>query len=49
MGCPIDMNVGVFWETSVGFVKSVDLQLFPKYNQSYANLNLKSRPRFDGP
>ena len=27
MGGPIDMNVGVFWETSVGFLKSVLLQL----------------------
>ena len=26
----IDMNVGVFWETSVGFLKSAVLQLFPK-------------------
>ena len=38
---PIDMNVGVFWETSVGFLKSVVLQLFPKYSQSYANLDVK--------
>ena len=27
MGGPIDMNIGVFWETSVGFLKSVVLQL----------------------
>ena len=33
----IDMNVGVFWETSVGFLKIVVVQLFPKYSQSYAN------------
>ena len=25
---PIDMDVGVIWETSVGFLKSVVLQLF---------------------
>ena len=43
MGDPIEMNVGVFWETSGGFLKSVVLQLFPKYNQSYVNLNVKSR------
>ena len=43
MGGPIEMNVGVFWETSGGFLKSVVLQLFPKYNQSYVNLNVKSR------
>ena len=42
-----DVNVGVFWEPSVGFLKSVVLQLFPKYNQSYANLNVKSRPKFN--
>ena len=30
MGGPIDMNVGVFWETSVGFLKSAVLQLLPK-------------------
>ena len=29
MGGAIDMDVGVFWETSVGFLKSVVLQLFP--------------------
>ena len=41
MGGPIDMNVGVFWETSVGFLKSVVLQLFPKYSQSNVNLSVK--------
>ena len=41
MGGPIDMNVGVFWETSVSFLKSVVLQLLPKYGQSYINLNIK--------
>ena len=35
MGGPIDIDVDVFWETSVGFLKSVVLQLFPKYIQSY--------------
>ena len=43
----IDMNVDVFWETSVGFLKSQVLQLFPKYSQSYANLNVKSRAKFN--
>ena len=47
MGKPIDMNVGVFWETSVGFLKSVVLQLFPKYSQSNVNLNVKSRSKFN--
>ena len=47
MGSPIDMNVDVFWETSVGFLKSVVLQLFPKYSQSYVNLNVKSRAKFN--
>ena len=42
-GSPIDMNVDVFLETSVGFLKSVVLQLFPKYSQSNVNLNIKSR------
>ena len=32
MGGPIDMNIGVFWETFVGFLKSLVLQLFPKYS-----------------
>ena len=40
-GDSIDMNVGVFWETSVGFLKSILLQPFPKYSQSYANLSVK--------
>ena len=33
MGGPIDMNVDVFWETSVGFQISVVLQLFLEYSQ----------------
>ena len=47
MGSPIDMNVDVFWETSVGFLKCVVLQLFPKYSQSYVNLNVKIRAKFN--
>ena len=47
MGSPIDMNVDVFWETSVGFLKSVVLQLFPKYSQSNVNLNVKSKAKFN--
>ena len=35
MGSPIDMNVDVFWETSVGFLRSVVLQLFPKYSTAF--------------
>ena len=31
MGGSIDMNVGEFRETSLGFLKSVVLQLFVKY------------------
>ena len=49
MGDSIDMNVDTFWETSVGFLESVVLQLFPNYIQSYANLNVKSRPKFNSP
>ena len=45
----IDMNIGAFWETSVGFLKSIDSQLFPKYIQSYVNLNNKSNSKFNGP
>ena len=41
MGGPIDMNVDVFWETSVDFLKCVVLPLFPKYSQSYVKLNVK--------
>ena len=41
MGGSIDTNVDVFWETSVGFLKIVVLKLFPKYNHSYVNLNVK--------
>ena len=46
MGSAIDTNVGVFWEISAGFLKSVVLQRFPKYNQSNDNLNVKSRSKF---
>ena len=41
MGDPIDVNVAVLWGTYVGFLKCAVLQLFPKYNQSYVNLNVK--------
>ena len=46
-GSIFDANVGVFSETSVGFRKGVALELFPKYNQSYASLNVKCRPKFN--
>ena len=46
MGGPIDMNVGEFWETSMGFLKSVASQLLQKHSQSYVNLNVKSSPKF---
>ena len=47
MGGTIDINVDVFWETSVGFLKSVVLQFFPKYSQRYVDLNVKSRVKFN--
>ena len=47
MGCPIDINFGVVWETPVDFLKSVVLQLFPKNIQSNANLNVKSSSKFN--
>ena len=47
MGGPIGINVGLFFETSVGFLKSVVLEYFPKYSQSSVNLNIKSRPKFN--
>ena len=47
MGGPIDMNVGVFWETSAGFLKSAALQLLPKYSESNVNLNVKSRAKLN--
>ena len=46
LGGPIDMN-GVFWETSVGFLESVILQLLQKYSQSNVNLNVKSRAKLN--
>ena len=40
-----------FWcilrDTPVDFLKSVVLQLFPKYSQSNVNLNVKSRAKFN--
>ena len=47
MGGCIDINFGVFWETPVDFLKSVVLQLFPKYNQSNVKLNVKNRAKFN--
>ena len=45
----VDMNVCVLWETFVGFPKSAVLKLFPKCSQNYANLNVKSKPKFSNP
>ena len=36
MGGSVDMNDDVFW-----LFKKCSLQLFPKYSQSYTNLNAK--------
>ena len=36
----IDINVDEFLETSVGFLKSVVSQLFPKYSQKYDKIQL---------
>ena len=47
MGGPSDRNVGLFWETSVGFLKSMILQLFSKYSQSNVNMNSTSRAKFN--
>ena len=49
MSGSIDMNASVFWQTSVDFVKKVILQFLPKYSQSYANLSVKIRPKFNSP
>ena len=38
IGGSININVEVFWETSMGF---------PKYIQSSVNLNVKSRTKFN--
>ena len=35
MGGPIDMKIDVIWETPMDFLKSVVLQFFPKYSQSF--------------
>ena len=47
IGGPIDMNVDIFLEISIGSLKSVILQMFPKYSQRYINLNVKSRAKFN--
>ena len=47
IGGPFNLNVSVFRETSVAFPKSVILQLFPKYSQSYINLYVKSKQIFN--
>ena len=49
MGGRIDMNVGVFRESSVGFLIKVVLQLSLKCSQSYVNLNVTSGLKFNGP
>ena len=41
MGGPTDMNIDVFWETSVGFLKSVVCQLeYQKYIKSQLPLKI---------
>ena len=45
----IDMNIGVFWDTSAGFLKCEFSHFFSKYSQSYVKLNLKSSPKFNNP
>ena len=40
VGGPVDTNVSVHWDVSVGFLKGVVLEFFLKYNQSYVNLNV---------
>ena len=47
MGVSIDINVGLFCETSVGLPESAVLEHFTKYCQTYVNLNAKSRPKFN--
>ena len=47
MDGPIDMNVGMFWETFVDLLKSMVLQHFSKYSQKNVNLNVKSRAKFN--
>ena len=47
VGGPVDMNVSVHWEVSVSFLKSVVLEFFLKYSQSYVNLNVKRRSKFN--
>ena len=49
MGQDINVNVGVFKNSFVGFLKSVVMYIFPKFRQSYVNLNVKSRPKFSCP
>ena len=43
LGGPVDMNLGMFWKTFVGFLKRVALQFSPKYSQRYVNFYVKNR------
>ena len=36
-----NVNLGVFWETFVGFLKSVFSLIFSRYYKNYINLNDK--------
>ena len=49
MSHSVDMSITVFWETDVVFLKSVALQLFLKYSQSYSNFNVRSGPKLNIP
>ena len=48
MGGPMDMIFGVFWETTVRFLKSIISQFFSIYSKSYNIFNAKSRFKTQG-
>ena len=49
MNGPVDINVGIFRETSVSFPKSIVSQLFPKYSLSFVYLNVKNSYKLNSP
>ena len=49
MRYPMDMIFGVFSETYVRLITSINSQCFSRYSKSYNNLNVKKCFKFNGP
>ena len=49
LDCCRNMNFGLFWAVKLQFLKNVVGLVFSKQSESYNNLNVKSRLKFNTP